>query len=228
MTTDFSASTGEPPLRADARRNRDQIIGAAKSLFTSAGPEVPMEEIARGAGVGVGTLYRRFPDRESLIRAVARDNFANTLAEAEAAAVEEATGWDSLVRLLKSSDELQLSVHLGMSSPRAWDIVKGDEVTQRLRDSLLATLDSVVATAQAEGSLRADVGAGDIAAIFAMLLRRPAPDDLDSHRLAERALLVMLDGLRAPGRPSAGLPGEPIPVSEIPLLKRDKRAARDG
>jgi AcrR family transcriptional regulator len=51
-------------LQADARRNRDQILAAAKERFAAQGPDVPMEEIARAAGVGVGTLYRRFPDRE--------------------------------------------------------------------------------------------------------------------------------------------------------------------
>src|SRR5690606_39081124 len=63
-----------PPLRADARRNRDRIINAARTAFAERGPEVPMEEIARCAGVGTGTLYRRFPDRESLVRAVGLDS----------------------------------------------------------------------------------------------------------------------------------------------------------
>src|SRR5690349_8273462 len=64
------------PLRADARRNREQIIEAARTLFLSLGPDVPMEEIARAAGVGVGTLYRRFPDRDELVKAVSLDTFS--------------------------------------------------------------------------------------------------------------------------------------------------------
>src|SRR5690349_16231486 len=96
--------TAEPEtLRADARRNREQIIAAAKKMFLEFGPDVPMEEIARGAGVGVGTLYRRFPDREALIRAVARDNFEVVLAEARTVAAEEPSAWQAIVRLLTRS-----------------------------------------------------------------------------------------------------------------------------
>ena len=75
-------------LRADARRNRDQIVAAAKQWFAVQGPDVPMEEIARAAGVGVGTLYRRFPDREALIRAVVRESLTISVAEARAALEE--------------------------------------------------------------------------------------------------------------------------------------------
>src|SRR5881227_3330880 len=83
-------------LRADARRNRDQILAAARSIFAAQGPEVPMEEIARAAGVGVGTLYRRFPDRDALIRAVAVENFERVLTDARAAAKEEPSAWLAL------------------------------------------------------------------------------------------------------------------------------------
>lgn len=220
MNSDISAPEGEVPLRADARRNRDQIINAAKAIFAAEGPDAPMEEIARRAGVGVGTLYRRFPDREALIRAVARDNFTNALTHAQAAAAEETTGWNALVRLLKSSDELQLSVRLGMTSPRAWDVVKSDQVTQELRDALLEVLTGVVGTAQAEGSLRTDVGAGDIAAMYSMLLRRPS--DPAQQRVAERALHIMLDGLR-PHRHATELPGRPLPVSEVHPMSSPNR-----
>src|SRR4051812_45368611 len=81
------------PLRADARRNRDQIVAAARTIFVAQGPNAPMEEIARSAGVGVGTLYRRFPDRKTLIREVAQDSFARALAEARASIEEEPTAW---------------------------------------------------------------------------------------------------------------------------------------
>ena len=63
----MTSTENTPRLRADARRNRDRIIAAARTAFAEQGTDVPMEEIARAAGVGVGTLYRRFPDRDSLI-----------------------------------------------------------------------------------------------------------------------------------------------------------------
>jgi AcrR family transcriptional regulator len=79
----MSVLVSEPlavPLRADAARNLRRILTAAAEAFAEQGGDVAMEEIARRAGVGVGTLYRRFPDREALVVAVVRDSFA-TLAE---------------------------------------------------------------------------------------------------------------------------------------------------
>ena len=110
-------------LRADARRNRDQILAAAREVFTAQGPEVPMEEIARAAGVGVGTLYRRFPDRESLIRAVAQESFTQVIDDARAACAEEATGWAALERLVRRSRRLQVSLQL------AWSSAPGDGIS---------------------------------------------------------------------------------------------------
>src|SRR4051794_33378606 len=108
------AAEGTVPLRADARRNRDQIIAAAQLAFATRGPDVPMEEVARLAGVGVGTLYRRFPDREALIRGVAQHNFAQVVTDAGAALAEEPTAWQALVRLMSGSRSLRLTLHLAM------------------------------------------------------------------------------------------------------------------
>ncbi|MBP2478676.1 AcrR family transcriptional regulator [Crossiella equi] len=215
MTADLTGTTGEAPLRADARRNRDQIISAAKTIFASDGPDVPMEDIARLAGVGVGTLYRRFPDREALIRAVARDNFASALAHARASEAEEPTGWQALVRLLGHSEELELSVRLAMLSPGAWVVIKHDPVTEELRRELLEVLDRVLRAGQAEGTLRPDVGAGDVAILFIMLLRRPREHATDTGRVAaRRALAIMLDGLRVRPDPTE-LPGHPMQTSDL-------------
>ena len=202
------------PLRADARRNRDQIIAAARVIFGEYGPEVPMEEIARSAGVGVGTLYRRFPDRDALIRAVAVDNFSRVLDDARVAMAEEPTAWQALVRLLYQSVELQLTIQLAMLSKKAREIVKDDPVIARLRDDLLLEVDTLVRGAQQEGDLRPDVGAGDVATLFALLLRQ-----VESRRpeIAEvstaRCIAIMIDGLQAhPGTP---LPGRALGRHDI-------------
>jgi AcrR family transcriptional regulator len=201
-------------LRADARRNRDQILAAAKTMFVEQGPDVPMEEIARRAGVGVGTLYRRFPDREALIRAVAQDNFALVLAESHAAAAEEPSAWDALVRLLSRSRELRLSMQLALLSPLAWAIIRDDSETQRFRSSILEVLDNIVQAAQEEGTLRKDVGTGDIAVVLTLLLRRPpAAVDETAEMVAERVRTLLLDGLRA--RPGGSLPGRPITAEDV-------------
>src|SRR3954454_11504336 len=80
---------GSPRLRADARRNRDQILRAARDVFVEHGPGAPLEEVGRRAGVGIGTLYRRFPDRRALQRAVALDTLERVTREIHLALTEE-------------------------------------------------------------------------------------------------------------------------------------------
>ncbi|MBB4686257.1 TetR/AcrR family transcriptional regulator [Amycolatopsis jiangsuensis] len=197
------------PLRADARRNRDQIIAAARAIFAEQGPEVPMEEIARAAGVGVGTLYRRFPDRDALISAVAVDNFARVLNDAHAAVAEEPTAWSALVRLLYQSVELQLSLQLAMLSLRAQEIVREDPTITGLRQDLLTEVESLVRAAQDEGHLRKDVGAGDVALLFAVLLRRLPSRQKDLAEMSTaRCVAIMIDGLQS--QPGSELPGRPL------------------
>ncbi|OXM73785.1 MULTISPECIES: TetR/AcrR family transcriptional regulator [Amycolatopsis] len=208
-------TASETRLRADARRNRDQIVAAARQVFAAAGPDVPMEEIARTAGVGVGTLYRRFPDREALIRAVARESFAQVLADAREAAAEEPTAWDALVRLAGRSHQLQASVQLALVSERAREILKGDRQTAEFRDALLAELDAIVRAAQAEGSVRADIGTGDVAILLSLVLRRPSAVDDPTLLASERVAVLMLDGLRA--RPGSPLPGRPITGEDLQI-----------
>jgi AcrR family transcriptional regulator len=201
-------------LRADARRNRNQILAAARAQFAALGPDVPMEEIARHAGVGVGTVYRRFPDRQALIRAVTQDNFAHVLAETKAAAATEPTAWGALVRVVRQSRHLQLSVQLMILSPQAGAAIRQDPATGEFRDQLFGILDTLVRRAQAEGTLRDDVGTGDVTTLLSLLLRR-TPDTAGSVNwvAAERALILMLDGLRA--RPGTPLPGAPLRAEDL-------------
>ncbi|WP_033342574.1 TetR/AcrR family transcriptional regulator [Catenuloplanes japonicus] len=196
-------------LRADAQRNRDQIIAAAKRAFLHGGTDQPMEEIARLAGVGIGTLYRRFPDREALVRAVAQDNFGALADEARAALAEEETSWDALVRLLGRSTDLRLSLRLSLLSPAAWHAIHDDPEIVRHRTEILELLDEIVRGAQAEGALRADVGTGDIAVLGSLLLR-PGPG---RDEMLARAMAVILDGLRA--APGTALPGHAVGLQDM-------------
>ena len=204
----------QTPLRADARRNRDQIIAAARTIFAEHGPEIAMEEIARTAGVGVGTLYRRFPDRDSLIRAVAVDSFQRVLDDARAAARDEPTAWQALVRLLYQSAELQLSVQLAMQSQRALATLKQHPVVLALRDELLAEVDRMVRGAQEEGNLRPDVDTGDIAQLLSVRLRAPRMKTPEIARMAaDRSIAIMIDGLRA--KPGTPLPWRPLTTEDL-------------
>jgi AcrR family transcriptional regulator len=202
----------EAPLRADARRNRDQILVAAREIFAERGPEVPMEEIARRASVGVGTLYRRFPDREALIRAVYHETFHAVAAEIRAALTEEPTAWAALVRIMRQSAWLHVSVDA--RSARVTAVVKADPDTSRLRDRMLDMLEDVVCKAQTEGTLRRDVGVGDIAMLFVSIVHQPHAATPEAAGLVpSRVLEIMLEGLRAPT--SGELPGRPLTRADL-------------
>jgi AcrR family transcriptional regulator len=218
----MAADGVDSELRADARRNRAQILDSAKRVFAQRGPDLPMEEIARHAGVGVGTLYRRFPERDDLIRAVARESFTAVLADAHAAAAEEPTRWAALERLARRSRELQLTLQLALLSARAWAVISADPATKKLRNEFLRVLEEVVRAAQAEGSLRDDVGFTDVVVVLSLLLRAPPVKDDKAPIASERAMALLLDGLRT--SPGGALPGRPISHRDLgfsdPYLKR--------
>ncbi|MFL6125060.1 TetR/AcrR family transcriptional regulator [Actinophytocola sp.] len=205
-------TTPEAPLRADARRNRDQILVAAREIFTERGVDVAMEEIARRASVGVGTLYRRFADREALIRAVFHETYQVVAAEMRAALAESPTGWDALMRIMRQSAWLHVSVQA--KSPLVTAVVKADPSTSGLRERVLDMLDEVVRRAQAEGTLRRDVGAGDLAVLFMSVVKQSHALTPEAAGLAPlRALAIMMDGLRAPG--SGELPGRHLTRADL-------------
>ncbi|TQM16369.1 TetR/AcrR family transcriptional regulator [Pseudonocardia kunmingensis] len=204
----------EGRLRADARRNRDRLLAAAKAWFATHGPEAPAEEIARAAGVSPGTLYRHFADREALIQAVTLDNLDNALAETRAALAEESSAWNALVRILNQSQELRLSIRLLMAYPAVGEIVKRERDTAHLRHAMIEVLDEVVRRAQAEGTLRTDVGTGDLAVMFS-LLAHPLPimhTEMARHATA-RCTALLLESLRAGA--GAHLPGHPLTPADI-------------
>jgi AcrR family transcriptional regulator len=205
-------TTPDTPLRADARRNRDQILAAAREIFAERGADVAMEEIARRASVGVGTLYRRFADREALIRAVFRETYQLVADETRAALAEEPTGWAALMRIMRLSAWLHVSVQA--KSPLVTAVVKADPDSSRLRDYLLDMLDEVVRRAQAEGTLRRDVGTGDLAVLFMSVVKQSHVLTPEASVLAPgRLLAIMMDGLRAPAPDE--LPGRPLTRADL-------------
>src|SRR2546425_11354594 len=96
-------------MRADARRNRHQLLIAARDVFAERGAGAPLEEIARRAGVGIATLYRRFPERESLMRAVVLDALDRVAQEAEHALAEEPDAFEALARYMHRALELRIA-----------------------------------------------------------------------------------------------------------------------
>ncbi|GAA2352695.1 TetR/AcrR family transcriptional regulator [Saccharopolyspora halophila] len=209
MTTDPT-----PRLRADARRNRDRIIATARDVFTERGTEVPMEEIAREAGVGVGTLYRRFPDRDSLIREVAVEAFERLIADTHSIIEEEPDAWRALSKLLHRASDLRTIARLTLLSPRAREILAADPTTDAVHNRFMDTLDTLIKRAQDDGTLRTDVSTGDLGVIVGLLLQgvQVMPDEV-REVLPGRYLTLLLDGLR-PEAPSQ-LPGRAIRAEEV-------------
>src|SRR3954451_17247530 len=104
----LSPMTTEKPLRADAERNRRRILDAAEELFSVKGLSVGLDEIARHAGVGVATAYRRFPDKEQLVDALFEEH-VEALAGVAAAALEHDDPWQGVVRFMEGAVELQVA-----------------------------------------------------------------------------------------------------------------------
>ncbi|WP_091079244.1 TetR/AcrR family transcriptional regulator [Microlunatus sagamiharensis] len=203
------------PLRADAARNLRRILTAAAEAFAEQGGDVAMEEVARRAGVGVGTLYRRFPDREALVVAVVRDSFQTLVDTMREAQQQEPRAWDALVRSMSHSQELRLSTPPSgpLAAPSRAALV-ADPVIRGLRDDFVEVLEQLVERAQAEGDLRDDVGAGDVAQLFALVVKAGRPGGGRGADLASgRALAVVLDGLRTGGRTT--LPGRPLAPGDL-------------
>lgn len=196
-------------MRADARRNRDQIVAAAQTLFLEEGIDVAMEEVARRAGVGVGTLYRRFPDRDALLRATAQDSLRRLAEMGEAAREEEPDDWSALCRFLRGCTELRLGAMASAIEPRLHQSIRAAPELTEIRQRVIDVVDRMTAGAQAEGALRTDVGAGDVAML--MTVQVYTPPHLSNGEATRRVVDIMLDGLR-PGR---ALTGSPVRTQDV-------------
>ena len=194
-----AASPTERPLRADARRNRDRILEAAREAFAESGLDAQMEDLARRAGVGVGTVYRHFPTKEALVDALVEDYFAALDAEA-LQALEVPDPWEGFSGFMWRAADL-------LSRNRALSQITADGQMREgaARQGLDGTLARLIERAQGAGALRPDVRVEDVPMIMCSLGRVQmlgGHADGDEWR---RHLAIMLDGLRA-GAPSR-LPG---------------------
>jgi AcrR family transcriptional regulator len=185
-----------PPLalRADAERNRARIVEAARHVVSRDGAEARMDAIAREAGVGVGTVYRRFPTKEELVASVLEEFAAATL-EGISVAAEAPAPWTAFERSLNALAE-KLAENRGLLDALEPEVRRSRPILE-LRGLLLATLEPVLRRAQYAGVVRSDVTATDVLALASLVTRLPAPVRHLEPRAWERFLAVVLDGLRS-------------------------------
>ncbi|WP_257002175.1 TetR/AcrR family transcriptional regulator [Streptomyces sp. WZ.A104] len=197
--------------RADALRNRERIVSAARELFVEFGPEVPLDDVARRAGVGNATLYRNFPDRSALIHEVVLAVTSRTTSRAEEAVAAEADPFAALSRFVHAAADERIGALCPMLSG-VFDQDHPDLLAERRR--LEEAVGGLVRRAMSAGRLRADIGVGDVFVVLSQLTR-PLPgiacQGID--RFTHRHLQLFLDGLEAPAR--SELPGSAATLEDL-------------
>jgi len=201
------STTGTPtrppgPMRADARRNRELLLSAALAAFTEHGADdVSLEEIARRAGVGIGTLYRHFPTRQELLESVYRDQ-VDALCALAADLLDAPSPGDALGTWLRAMMAFSTTKRSLVTSMLA-TMDKTSEIFSFCSTMILQSVESLLVRAQQAGEIRRDVDATDVMrlshAITVATERAPG-----SPEQAERLLGLMLDGLRAGVSHSSG------------------------
>ncbi len=189
-------STVEPtivtkPLRADAVRNRAKVLEAARAAFAEHGAEAQMEDVARRAGVGVGTVYRHFPTKQALGEALIEERFDNTIAFVRELIDAEPDPWRAIERCFEYCAATQ-------ERDRAWaavlSLMAGGMMGPREHQmrQLLALEEQLIARARRAGVVREDLSAEDMPALFCAL----ASVVQAGGRNWRRYLDLLLDGLR--------------------------------
>jgi AcrR family transcriptional regulator len=179
-------------LRADARRNREQLLAAAVAAFSADGPEVTLEAIARSAGVGIGTLYRHFPSREALVDAAYRSELTR-LCESVPGLLESRPADQALRAWLELFGEY-MTTKRGMADALRMVIASGGDPFAESRGRLVAAFDALLAAGAADGTLRADVSAADVLASASGIWL--AAGEPAQRARARRLVDLLMDGLR--------------------------------
>ena len=210
-----ASPTDTRSLRSDARRNRERLVASARDLFASAGVDVPVEEITRHAGVGMGTLYRHFPTKEDLIDAVLEDAFGELVAAAERAAADE-DPWAGFTSFL----ERALALHAANRGLK--DVLAtrehGRQRAEAMRSRIRPLLRRMIERAQEQGTLRPDFTPEDLPLVFWTAGRVIEASAAVAPDYWRRYLTPFLDGLRASA--ATPLPAPPLTRAQLARVTR--------
>ncbi|MEU8546066.1 helix-turn-helix domain-containing protein [Streptomyces roseoverticillatus] len=205
-----SKTPGDGPLRKDARRNRDLLIAAAREIYAERGVDAPLDDIARRAGVGNATLYRRFPTRGALIEAVFGEGLTHTLRRGEEAR-NAGDAWAGLAGYLEYIFE-------GLAADRGANDLMTTSIPDvpsldALKTHHYETVCLLIRRAQEQGSMRDDVVVEDLLFTLAALGRVVPASVTVAPQAWRRHLRLLLDGLRAPA--ATALPAPPLTPDEL-------------
>ena len=175
------------PKRADARRNYDALIAAAREVFGECGAGASLEEIARRAGVGIGTLYRNFPKRRDLFEAVYVEEVRAL--SASATDLADLPAWDALVAWLH-----RFVAYVGTKRALAEELVHDSEVFRSCRTEIYAAGEPLLRRAQEAGAARPDASFDDVVRLVSGIMAYQFPEPAQR----DRVLTIALDGLRPP------------------------------
>jgi AcrR family transcriptional regulator len=186
------SDTGARPLRADAQRNHDRLLDTAVRAFSRDGPDVTLDAIAKEAGVGIGTLYRRFPTREALVEAAYRNELAR-LCDAVADLLQSVPP-DEATRAWMDRFVVYMTTKRGMADALRAVIASGGDPYAQSRDRLTVAITTLLHAGAAAGTLRPDIEPGDVlVSLSGVSLAAGEPAQRDQ---AGRLLDLLMDGLR--------------------------------
>ncbi|HEX3713198.1 MAG TPA: helix-turn-helix domain-containing protein [Trebonia sp.] len=206
---------GERPLRRDAERNRQRILTAAARVFTERGLDATLDEVAREAGVGVGTVYRRFPDKESLVTELFRHRVDDLVTVAEKACTFP-DPWHGLVSYLEYA-AAAMAEDTGLRQLMMFGTYDRDQVCYA-RMRMRPVISKLVERAQASGDLRADFAATDVKMIAFMLASIAEYAAAVTPDVWRRYLCMVIDGLRPARDGVSALPVAAPSVDELGKL----------
>lgn len=196
--TGAHAVAGARAQRADARRNRERIVAAAREAFAEHGPDAQMDDVARRARVGVGTLYRHFPTKDALVGELIRLKLSDFADRARARLDQEGDSWETLAQVLRDQAEVMATdaANQRMTFASSQESV---EQAQPAIDELQDAMNELLQRAKDSGALREDVTVADIRTLMCGLGSMMAADRLSVMSYDwRRALEFMLAGMRAP------------------------------
>jgi AcrR family transcriptional regulator len=183
-------------VRADARRNRDRLLEVAVRAFSREGAQVPLDAIAREAGVGIGTLYRHFPTREALVEAAYRSELAR-LCDAVSDLLRDGPP-DRALRTWMDRFVAYMTTKRGMSEALQAVIASGGTPFAESRGRLQGALEALLAAGAGAGTVRSDVRPADVLATLSGV-SLTSGDQHDQREQARRQLDLLMDGLRYQG-----------------------------